>query len=212
MTPIGDDRAIMDNDLDPDECSSTSELHFLSDDDDFSNSDDMESDRVWDKDDRDMVTAADSTTSNEVGDDDKQRRSHKRKLAYDGGAPVVKTRRNFTNTRERWRQQNVNTAFADLRKLVPTYPHDKKLSKNEILRLAIRYINLLNQVLKYQEQQQQQQQQQQQKQQQQEQEQQPHAFCFLRVKNEKFDTDAPVTSPGCSPMSNYCTSPTANNQ
>jgi hypothetical protein len=53
--------------------------------------------------------------------------------------PVRKvTRRIFTNSRERWRQQNVNGAFAELRKLVPTHPPDKKLSKNEILRLAIR--------------------------------------------------------------------------
>uniref|UniRef100_A0A8D0QMB6 BHLH domain-containing protein n=1 Tax=Sus scrofa TaxID=9823 RepID=A0A8D0QMB6_PIG len=43
----------------------------------------------------------------------------------------------FTNTRERWRQQNVNSAFARLRKLIPTHPPDKKLSKNETLRLAM---------------------------------------------------------------------------
>lgn len=58
--------------------------------------------------------------------------------------------RMFTNSRERWRQQNVNGAFADLRRLVPTHPPDKKLSKNEILRLAIRYIKLLSSVLEYQ--------------------------------------------------------------
>lgn len=56
----------------------------------------------------------------------------------------------FTNSRERWRQQNVNGAFAELRRLVPTHPPDKKLSKNEILRLAIRYINLLSKVVDYQ--------------------------------------------------------------
>ncbi|XP_041358706.1 protein lyl-1-like isoform X2 [Gigantopelta aegis] len=66
------------------------------------------------------------------------------------GQPFRKVaRRMFTNSRERWRQQNVNGAFADLRKLVPTYPPDKKLSKNEILRLAIRYIKLLGEVLEY---------------------------------------------------------------
>ncbi|PVD23420.1 hypothetical protein C0Q70_16689 [Pomacea canaliculata] len=59
-------------------------------------------------------------------------------------------RRVFTNSRERWRQQKVNSAFCQLRRLVPTHPPDKKLSKNEILRLAIRYINLLNTVLDYQ--------------------------------------------------------------
>lgn len=50
--------------------------------------------------------------------------------------PVV--RKIFTNSRERWRQQNVSGAFAELRKLVPTHPPDKKLSKNEILRMAIK--------------------------------------------------------------------------
>lgn len=57
----------------------------------------------------------------------------------------------FTNTRERWRQQNVSGAFAELRKLVPTHPPDKKLSKNEILRMAIRYIRLLTNVLEWQQ-------------------------------------------------------------
>uniref|UniRef100_A0AAZ3NWH6 BHLH domain-containing protein n=1 Tax=Oncorhynchus tshawytscha TaxID=74940 RepID=A0AAZ3NWH6_ONCTS len=52
-------------------------------------------------------------------------------------------RRVFTNSRERWRQQNVNGAFSDLRRLIPTHPPDKKLSKNEILRLAMKYIDFL---------------------------------------------------------------------
>ncbi|KAK7929972.1 hypothetical protein WMY93_006367 [Mugilogobius chulae] len=52
-------------------------------------------------------------------------------------------RRVFTNSRERWRQQNVNGAFSELRKLIPTHPPDKKLSKNEILRLAVKYIHFL---------------------------------------------------------------------
>ncbi|XP_054895227.1 T-cell acute lymphocytic leukemia protein 2 [Poeciliopsis prolifica] len=59
----------------------------------------------------------------------------------------IMTRKVFTNTRERWRQHNVNTAFAELRKLIPTHPPEKKLSKNEILRLAMRYINFLVQLL-----------------------------------------------------------------
>ncbi|KAK2837948.1 hypothetical protein Q5P01_015160 [Channa striata] len=61
--------------------------------------------------------------------------------------PSNMTRKVFTNTRERWRQHNVNTAFAELRKLIPTHPPEKKLSKNEILRLAMRYINFLVQLL-----------------------------------------------------------------
>ncbi|XP_011865781.1 PREDICTED: uncharacterized protein LOC105560889 isoform X2 [Vollenhovia emeryi] len=59
-------------------------------------------------------------------------------------------RKLFTNSRERWRQQNVSGAFAELRKLVPTHPPDKKLSKNEILRMSIRYIRLLSNVLEWQ--------------------------------------------------------------
>lgn len=60
-------------------------------------------------------------------------------------------RKVFTNTRERWRQQNVSGAFAELRRLVPTYPPDRKLSKNEILRLAIRYIRLLMSIMDWQD-------------------------------------------------------------
>lgn len=37
-----------------------------------------------------------------------------------------------SSKRERWRQQNVNMAFSELRKLLPTYPADKKLSKVDI--------------------------------------------------------------------------------
>lgn len=66
-----------------------------------------------------------------------------------GGRKVV--RRVFTNTRERWRQQHVNGAFTELRTLVPTHPPDKKLSKNEILRLAIKYITLLKKVKDFQD-------------------------------------------------------------
>lgn len=59
------------------------------------------------------------------------------------GPPQKIARRVFTNSRERWRQQNVNGAFSELRKLIPTHPPEKKLSKNEILRLAVKYINFL---------------------------------------------------------------------
>jgi len=50
-------------------------------------------------------------------------------------------------TRERIRVEAFNAAFAKLRKLLPTLPPDKKLSKIEILRLAICYISYLNDVL-----------------------------------------------------------------
>ena len=50
-------------------------------------------------------------------------------------------------TRERLRVEAFNVAFAELRKLLPTLPPDKKLSKIEILRLAVCYIAYLNHVL-----------------------------------------------------------------
>ncbi|XP_053184233.1 helix-loop-helix protein 2-like [Scomber japonicus] len=50
-------------------------------------------------------------------------------------------------TRERIRVVAFNVAFAELRKLLPTLPPDKRLSKIEILRLAICYISYLNHVL-----------------------------------------------------------------
>lgn len=49
-----------------------------------------------------------------------------------------------SSKRERWRQQNVNMAFSELRKLLPTYPPDKKLSKVDILRTSIKYIRFLD--------------------------------------------------------------------
>ena len=54
----------------------------------------------------------------------------------------------FAGKRDRWRQQSVNLAFADLRRLLPTYPPDKKLSKVEILRSTIKYIRFLDSLLK----------------------------------------------------------------
>jgi len=50
-------------------------------------------------------------------------------------------------TRERVRVEAFNVAFAKLRNLLPTLPPDKKLSKIEILRLAICYISYLHNVL-----------------------------------------------------------------
>lgn len=73
-------------------------------------------------------------------------RAHPVSVLSSGSGPRV-VRRVFTNSRERWRQQNVNGAFAELRRLIPTHPPDRKLSKNEILRLALRYITFLDQLL-----------------------------------------------------------------
>lgn len=69
-------------------------------------------------------------------------------LLSQGHQPQKVARRVFTNSRERWRQQNVNGAFAELRKLLPTHPPDRKLSKNEVLRLAMKYIGFLVRLLR----------------------------------------------------------------
>ncbi|KAM9361605.1 transcription factor 15-like [Symphorus nematophorus] len=63
-----------------------------------------------------------------------------------GGGGVVR-QRNAANARERYRTQNVNTAFTALRTLIPTEPVDRKLSKIETLRLASSYIAHLANVL-----------------------------------------------------------------
>lgn len=77
----------------------------------------------------------------------KRRPSAHFELDLNDGPPQKLARRVFTNSRERWRQQNVNGAFSELRKLIPTHPPDKKLSKNEILRLAMKYIDFLVELL-----------------------------------------------------------------
>ncbi|XP_077186047.1 protein lyl-1 [Paroedura picta] len=77
----------------------------------------------------------------------KRRPSHYEQEVTEGLQPQKVARRVFTNSRERWRQQNVNGAFSELRRLIPTHPPDKKLSKNEILRLAMKYISFLVKLL-----------------------------------------------------------------
>ncbi|CAJ1051969.1 transcription factor 15-like [Xyrichtys novacula] len=64
-----------------------------------------------------------------------------------GSGGVVVRQRNAANARERYRTQNVNTAFTALRTLIPTEPVDRKLSKIETLRLASSYISHLANVL-----------------------------------------------------------------
>lgn len=69
-------------------------------------------------------------------------------------AATTKTGRKFSprqrqvaNQRERDRTHSVNSAFIQLRRLIPTEPVDRKLSKIETLRLAGSYINHLHSIL-----------------------------------------------------------------
>ncbi|KAF7666884.1 hypothetical protein LDENG_00089930 [Lucifuga dentata] len=56
-------------------------------------------------------------------------------------------RRMAANARERKRMQGLNTAFDLLRKVVPQWGQDKKLSKYETLQMALSYIMALNRIL-----------------------------------------------------------------
>ncbi|KAM6078926.1 basic helix-loop-helix transcription factor scleraxis-like isoform 2-T7 [Theristicus caerulescens] len=66
----------------------------------------------------------------------------RRRRARGGGG-----RRAAANARERDRTHSVNTAFGALRRLIPTRPADRRLSKVETLRLASSYIAHLANVL-----------------------------------------------------------------
>ncbi|NXO73870.1 ATOH7 protein, partial [Phainopepla nitens] len=56
-------------------------------------------------------------------------------------------RRLAANARERRRMQGLNTAFDRLRKVVPQWGQDKKLSKYETLQMALSYIVALTRIL-----------------------------------------------------------------
>ncbi|KAI5107960.1 protein atonal homolog 7 [Silurus meridionalis] len=59
----------------------------------------------------------------------------------------VDQKRAAANARERKRMQGLNTAFDQLRKVVPQWGQDKKLSKYETLQMALSYIMALNRIL-----------------------------------------------------------------
>lgn len=56
--------------------------------------------------------------------------------------------RRAANIRERRRMFNLNEAFDDLRKRVPTFAYEKRLSRIETLRLAIAYIAFMSELVK----------------------------------------------------------------
>jgi hypothetical protein len=56
--------------------------------------------------------------------------------------------RRAANIRERRRMFNLNSAFDKLRKKVPTFAYEKRLSRIETLRLAIMYIAFMTEVVK----------------------------------------------------------------
>ena len=56
--------------------------------------------------------------------------------------------RRAANIRERRRMFNLNEAFDKLRRKVPTFAYEKRLSRIETLRLAITYIAFMDQVIR----------------------------------------------------------------
>jgi hypothetical protein len=55
--------------------------------------------------------------------------------------------RRAANIRERRRMFNLNEAFDRLRRKVPTFAYEKRLSRIETLRLAITYISFMTELL-----------------------------------------------------------------
>ena len=60
---------------------------------------------------------------------------------------VTPSQRKAANLRERRRMVNLNEAFDGLRKTVPTFAYEKRLSRIETLRLAITYISFMQDVI-----------------------------------------------------------------
>ncbi|NWI90252.1 FER3L protein, partial [Pitta sordida] len=60
---------------------------------------------------------------------------------------ITYAQRQAANIRERKRMFNLNEAFDELRKKVPTFAYEKRLSRIETLRLAIVYISFMSELL-----------------------------------------------------------------
>lgn len=84
------------------------------------------------------------------GDDDDEEVSwvrRKRRPKSGKPAPLSKYRRKTANARERSRMREINEAFESLRRAVPVPRESEKLTKISTLRLAMRYISALTQLL-----------------------------------------------------------------
>lgn len=86
-----------------------------------------------------MLFAGMDETEKPLQDVQKPRLKSQRKSTY--------SRRMSANQKERRRTQNINIAFAELRRCIPNVPQDTKLSKIRTLRLATSYIGYLQEVL-----------------------------------------------------------------
>ncbi|XP_011330452.1 pancreas transcription factor 1 subunit alpha isoform X2 [Ooceraea biroi] len=80
----------------------------------------------------------------------RERGRSNRRSGASGKCPrqVQVQQRQAANMRERRRMQNINDAFEGLRAHIPTLPYEKRLSKVDTLKLAIGYINFLNELVR----------------------------------------------------------------
>ena len=60
---------------------------------------------------------------------------------------ITRPQRVAANMRERRRMVHLNDAFECLRKTIPSFPYEKKLSRIQTLRLAIDYISFMTELL-----------------------------------------------------------------
>ena len=60
---------------------------------------------------------------------------------------ATQAQRRAANIRERKRMLSLNDAFEELRQIVPTFSHEKKISRIDTLRLAIIYISFMTEIL-----------------------------------------------------------------
>ncbi|CAL8331169.1 unnamed protein product [Arctogadus glacialis] len=90
---------------------------------------------------RELCRMSSSLGCSDEADEDRQRAPSGRP------AGVHKQRRVAANARERRRMHGLNYAFDELRRVIPAFDNDKKLSKYETLQMAQIYINALADLL-----------------------------------------------------------------
>ncbi|KAL2777272.1 fer3-like protein [Daubentonia madagascariensis] len=86
------------------------------------------------------------------GDDEEEEEEERGRGACLLGRPkrkrvITYAQRQAANIRERKRMFNLNEAFDQLRRKVPTFAYEKRLSRIETLRLAIVYISFMTELL-----------------------------------------------------------------
>ncbi|XP_050315823.1 protein Fer3-like isoform X2 [Anthonomus grandis grandis] len=86
-----------------------------------------------------------SLVSNRIGRNGGSNGSHSSKKPRRRVATLAQRR--AANIRERRRMFNLNEAFDKLRRKVPTFAYEKRLSRIETLRLAITYISFMTELL-----------------------------------------------------------------